>query len=240
MAKITEEQVAFAYMTSKDVFLGILKKADGIAILSCTYGLNKTSAGDFINCFKYMLEGRLFQRAMSHSAMDYFLCNIAKDFPSSYLKNALDALIKHIEYWEAHYKTNAISMRKVESHYRKVFQAEETAELVQSKFENDVFKSLKLTRSERLKKIEEAPTKPRRIVVTTSIYQRNPYVVAERLTIADGSCEKCGQIAPFIRLKDSTPYLEVHHIKRLCDGGLDILENTTALCPNCHREMHFG
>ncbi|MCG0031085.1 HNH endonuclease [Vibrio parahaemolyticus] len=23
-------------------------------------------------------------------------------------------------------------------------------------------------------------------------------------------------------------------------GGLDILENTVALCPNCHRELHFG
>ncbi|WP_342542729.1 HNH endonuclease signature motif containing protein [Paenisporosarcina sp. FSL H8-0542] len=36
------------------------------------------------------------------------------------------------------------------------------------------------------------------------------------------------------------PYLEVHHIKRLADNGEDSVENAIAVCPNCHRELHFG
>ena len=40
------------------------------------------------------------------------------------------------------------------------------------------------------------------------------------------------------RKKDGTPYLESHHIIWLKDGGADSLENTVALCPNCHRKMH--
>ncbi|MFM5358466.1 HNH endonuclease [Aeromonas veronii] len=43
-----------------------------------------------------------------------------------------------------------------------------------------------------------------------------------------------------MRIKDGTPYLEVHHKEKLADGGEDTLENTIALCPNCHRKFHFG
>ena len=57
---------------------------------------------------------------------------------------------------------------------------------------------------------------------------------------ANGVCEKCDSPAPFNRTKDGTPYLEVHHWKFLADGGKDIVENAGALCPNCHREAHYG
>ncbi|WP_242657405.1 HNH endonuclease [Vibrio antiquarius] len=64
--------------------------------------------------------------------------------------------------------------------------------------------------------------------------------MVEVLLRADGVCERCKQQAPFSRSRDGTPYLEVHHIKRLADGGDDSVENAQALCPNCHRELHFG
>jgi len=44
----------------------------------------------------------------------------------------------------------------------------------------------------------------------------------------------------FIRKKDNTPYLEVHHKIQLAEGGEDSIENAIAVCPNCHRELHFG
>lgn len=37
-----------------------------------------------------------------------------------------------------------------------------------------------------------------------------------------------------------SPYLEVHHVRRLADGGSDTTENAVALCPNCHMELHYG
>lgn len=74
----------------------------------------------------------------------------------------------------------------------------------------------------------------------TRVFQRNPDVIAEVLTRAKGICEKCEKDAPFKRSSDGTPYLEVHHIKRLADGGEDTVENAIAVCPNCHRELHFG
>ncbi|WP_240698763.1 MULTISPECIES: HNH endonuclease [Vibrio] len=64
--------------------------------------------------------------------------------------------------------------------------------------------------------------------------------MAEVLLRAKGTCERCKSPAPFTRKSHQTPYLEVHHIIRLADGGKDTIENTLALCPNCHRELHFG
>jgi 5-methylcytosine-specific restriction protein A len=54
---------------------------------------------------------------------------------------------------------------------------------------------------------------------------------------AQGVCELCSEAAPFKDSKDQ-PYLETHHIKWLAEGGEDSIENTVALCPNCHRKMH--
>ncbi|WP_373273521.1 HNH endonuclease [Vibrio parahaemolyticus] len=36
------------------------------------------------------------------------------------------------------------------------------------------------------------------------------------------------------------PYLEVHHLTRLADGGADCPENVIALCPTCHRRAHYS
>ena len=46
--------------------------------------------------------------------------------------------------------------------------------------------------------------------------------------------------APFMKKSNDEPYLEVHHIKPLSQGGEDSLENVKAICPNCHRKIHFG
>lgn len=72
------------------------------------------------------------------------------------------------------------------------------------------------------------------------IYERSNLVKAYVLTRAAGCCELCEEEAPFLRKNTATPYLEPHHINRLSDGGLDHPMYVGALCPNCHREIHYG
>ena len=93
---------------------------------------------------------------------------------------------------------------------------------------------------ERRKALQFTNPVPAKIIVQQSVYIRNQLVVAERLYQANGICDHCGKPAPFNRDSDGTPYLEVHHIKMLAEGGEDTLENTVALCPNCHRKAHYG
>lgn len=66
---------------------------------------------------------------------------------------------------------------------------------------------------------------------------RNPSVIEFAKRRAKGLCDLCEKPAPFMTQKGE-PYLEVHHIKWLANGGEDSVENTVALCPNCHRRMH--
>lgn len=73
--------------------------------------------------------------------------------------------------------------------------------------------------------------------VTTRSYDRNVYVAELAKRRADGVCQLCDRPAPFID-KTGAPFLETHHIQWLSEGGEDSIQNTVALCPNCHRMMH--
>lgn len=70
-------------------------------------------------------------------------------------------------------------------------------------------------------------------------FVRDQAVKAWVLEQASGMCECCEQAAPF-RTRGGLPFLEVHHVHTLADGGADTIENTVALCPNCHRHLHHG
>lgn len=80
------------------------------------------------------------------------------------------------------------------------------------------------------------PTKRNGAIV---VYARSPNVVAWVLQQAAGVCDACKMPAPFTSVA-GRPYLEVHHVKRLADGGPDVVENAVALCPNCHRRLHHS
>jgi 5-methylcytosine-specific restriction protein A len=108
------------------------------------------------------------------------------------------------------------------------------------KLDNDVKKSLQLTPSERKNRLEKSAKKPSQSKVTITVFNRNPDVVAEVLLRSQGKCEQCKCNAPFTKKTNGMPYLEVHHIIQLSIGGDDSVENAVALCPNCHRQNHYG
>ena len=94
---------------------------------------------------------------------------------------------------------------------------------------------------EELRKLAYAATEtsPIPFQAKRNIYQRSNDVRIYVLARAKGKCEGCDVAAPFLRL-DGSPYLEPHHLRRLSDGGPDHPAHVIALCPNCHRRVHFG
>lgn len=115
------------------------------------------------------------------------------------------------------------------------------AKKIENEFQNELELSKRIStekRQQKLKQLQNVTSE--RIEVITVVFKRNPDVVIEVLNRANGICEKCHNKAPFLRKSDRSPYLEVHHKIRLADGGNDTVENAIALCPNCHREAHFG
>lgn len=116
----------------------------------------------------------------------------------------------------------------------------DTRVLTSSNFDTEVRKSLADSSERRMERLKIAPKKPNVIATLSFSFKRNPDVVAEVLEKAKGVCGKCHASAPFKKISNGEPYLEVHHIEQLANGGDDTVENAIALCPNCHREWHYG
>ena len=72
----------------------------------------------------------------------------------------------------------------------------------------------------------------------SKVFSRSPWIAENAKRRAAGICELCKTRAPFLNLLKQ-PYLETHHIIWLSEKGKDTIENTVALCPNCHRKMHI-
>ena len=106
---------------------------------------------------------------------------------------------------------------------------------VEADFEAAVSKEIKT----RPKKVKGNPN-PLQREVRSLQYVRDPKVVAYVLRHSKGKCFDCKEKGPFVSRTTGLPYLEVHHIQTLKEGGADTIENAVALCPNCHRKRHHG
>lgn len=238
--KITQLQIDAACDMSQKVFQGKITATEAADILVIEHGLNKATASDFIRDYKCLAEGRVFHRAMSASAMRHFMNNIFSEHDEKTKINSVTALKLHISYYENHYKTIMHAMRSVADEFTMRIQVQRTALELAADFELAIQNSLRSNRTDRLKRLAIAEKIPASITVTTRVFVRNPDVVAETLVRANGKCEECFSDAPFFRRKDGSPYLEVHHRVQLAAGGDDSVENSVALCPNCHRRSHYG
>jgi 5-methylcytosine-specific restriction protein A len=69
--------------------------------------------------------------------------------------------------------------------------------------------------------------------------QRSGQIRKYAILRSQGRCEACGAPPPFVD-DNGQGFLEVHHITRLADDGLDAPENVAAICPNCHRRAHYS
>ncbi len=81
--------------------------------------------------------------------------------------------------------------------------------------------------------------KPVVVQGTTIQYLRDPRVKAWVLKRAGSRCEGCKSPAPF-KTALGIDFLEVHHVRALADGGSDTISNAVAVCPNCHRALHYA
>lgn len=79
--------------------------------------------------------------------------------------------------------------------------------------------------------VEEVPETNNSTDHSTTQYTRSSEVRDYVKAWADGTCEGCGDPAPFIS-KTGEPYLHAHHIHELSNGGSDSPDTVVALCPN--------
>ena len=239
MSQITRSQVEKAYELAKAFYLEQVTQAEAVAELQ-TIGMNPSSAKDYIRNLRQMLRGEEFQRTLNLPATDFYLHSIRRDFGEAAYANALQSLEHHLDYYEG-LTTGAPQpgQRQLLKQHRLALSTLDL-DSFQSRLEEEVQSSMRLSAAERTKRLIAASAVPGRTVATVKVFIRNADVIAAVLLRANGRCENCGGEAPFRRKSDGSPYLEVHHKKRLADGGEDTVENAIAVCPNCHRFAHYG
>ena len=229
-----------AYDVAHLVYQGALSTGAGAKRLEAESGFNINSARDLIMVFRHLMRGESFQRGLSAPDMDYFLTRIGSEFGPATLRTAVQSLWLHLRYYEGIRKLTMHKLRAVAAMHQARAAAPETLQEIEATFSEAVQRSLGDSSEKRRARLKAAPRLPTRTPVVSFAFERNPDVVAEVLHRARGQCERCKKAAPFLRRKDNSPYLEVHHLVQLAEDGEDTVENATALCPNCHRSLHYG
>jgi len=92
----------------------------------------------------------------------------------------------------------------------------------------------------RKKALEASVSITEGVLSESFVRKRSGTIKLYALARSKADCEACDEPAPFIRRKNGEPYLEVHHIKELSQGGTDSILNVAAICPNCHARVTHG
>ena len=236
-ATVTQEVYAAAYGAAKQILAGTVKPTAAQNALAEEYGVAKRTAAGYIGCFLAMRRGKVFKTIVSADGLRFMLDRVAEE-SSGDLIIALQSVMSHITYLQD-ITGNEPGLRHVHDEF--VVRLRELATLDEASLslEDQVTKASADSPEVRTQRLRLAQAIPEQQIVLTRIFKRNPDVISEVLRLANGVCQGCDQLAPFKRA-DGRPYLEVHHRKPLADGGEDTVENAIALCPNCHRERHYG
>jgi 5-methylcytosine-specific restriction protein A len=120
MLKITEDQIKAAYDVAKRVHAGEISTAAGSGELGRDYGMNQSSAADYINNVRCLLRGERYTRTNNRFATDYFLQMIHRDLGLEALDRAVGAVEKHVAYYESLRPGTTKAIQAIAKKYRAI------------------------------------------------------------------------------------------------------------------------
>jgi len=98
----------------------------------------------------------------------------------------------------------------------------------------------RLELDELIKRAMQAEPKPDTHTTSTTVYNRDPSVVALARYRSDHTCEMPECDYKGFTKNNGKLYIETHHIIPRSEGGEDTVFNVAAVCPNCHKALHFA
>lgn len=240
MSQISASSVRTCYEAALAVRLKRVGPTEAVRQASGVAKMNHGSALDYVYNVRRLLDGRSYTRTMNPEGTGLILSWIAQDFGDDTARHAAKMVLEHVTYYAALPRGGPQqAVREVAESFLASLTISGLDGLVAWQT-TELAVAMARTPVQRAARLAAADPTPRTATVTTTVFLRNADVVVETLLRAKGICEGCARPAPFDRLTDNTPYLEVHHRIPLAQHGPDIVENAIALCPNCHREAHHG
>lgn len=235
---ISRSMYQAAYELGVKVLAGEITQAAAKRELVSEHGFTQMTASSYLGTYIGLRRGGKLRLTVNTESHQFMLEKIAADGPEA-LYVALKTLYEHIVYLESLGNSVERALRQLHCEMLAALSTHALIGESHELFEDQVTTSLQDSSAARDKRLAEAAPVPEVSYRLVKVLQRNADVVAAVQVRANGICEHCCMPAPFKR-RDGRPFLEVHHRIPLALDGLDTVENAIALCPNCHRELHFG
>jgi 5-methylcytosine-specific restriction enzyme A len=239
--KIPPGAIPVAYNISKKVYQKELSFTEGRLAISINGPMNVGSAGDYINNFKYLIDGKRFTRTLNVLSMEYYLDNILKDYGSERLSIALQALEQHIVYYENVQKTKVTlhKMRGILQKYLNTVAGKkvDVNEQEQNEIIQDILSKGQSKEQLLIELLDLKQTDPEEVIIMGRAYKRDNKTIAQIKLLRGIKCQFCGTA---IKKRDGSFYVEAAHIKAKHMKGCETLDNILLLCPNHHKEFDLG
>ncbi len=223
MTKISSSVINDVYLSSKDVYFKKRTLTEEVKSLSEKYDVKESSMADYIYAFKHMMNGSEYQRTINYNATKYYLENILIDFGYTNFSNAINALEKHIQYYE---KLQNITMKKQRS--------------LLDEFSRKRIKKIDFSHPDDIedKDLFEGTKKQ----ITVNAYERSPQARQECINKYGYKCVICDFDFEKIYVDIGQNFIHVHHIKPLSEIDekykINPIEDLRPVCPNCHAMLH--
>lgn len=118
--KIPYTAIPQTYIESKKVFENKTTVEDAIKRLHANQYINKNSAKDYINYFKYLMTGSGSCRSLNKFTQEFYLKSIYEDYGKEQLKKSLVAFMKLIVKFEDKKVGSKKSMRAIYEKYNQL------------------------------------------------------------------------------------------------------------------------
>ena len=93
----TDEMIWKSYELAKEIYNSNLDLQDAVSTLE-DMGMNSASAWMYLDCFSHMMEGKCYKRAISRTAVLYYVNKIMEDYGEDYKNKALEAVKQNYLY----------------------------------------------------------------------------------------------------------------------------------------------
>ena len=225
--EITKELIKAAYSASADVYHGKINKQQAINDLETEFGMNRSSASDYIVNFKKMMDGEKYTMTNNAEQTDYILTKILNDYGVAKLANAIKAVKEHLEYQKG--KNNLNRIKDIVSWH------EETL--------NKILLSQTVTiYPDELDNPDETLFEGSKKTVLVNSYERNPVARKKCIEHYGFQCIVCRCDFEKIYGDIGKGFIHVHQLTQLSDIGqgyeVDPVKDLRPVCPNCHAMLH--
>lgn len=220
--KITLEHIKVIFEIATQVHEGDLDRKKGVEIL-VSKDMNVTSAGYYIDNYRYMRLGKIMTRTLNEQAIKYFLEKLYRMYGVEGVYKPLTSLYLSLVRYEQQ-RGKLVGQWKIHDNYCQKLKIYSTIV-----FPDEVEK-----------KGQFLEGKSKKVLV--NLFERNPSARKQCIDHYGYNCAVCDFDfgAKYGKIGDN--FIQVHHIVDISSIGkeyvIDPIKDLIPVCPNCHAMLH--